>query len=110
MGKLKQTGLGDTSGLKSAPKAPPQQPTPQKQPPRTDPDLVTINIKIPKPAKQWLAEFSQQVRDNNQTAVPPKERVYPQHLIGVAIELLQNSDVDWSQIRNVDELRDQLKI
>ncbi len=39
---------------------------------------------------------------------PSKERVYPQHLIGTAIELLRAQDVDWSQVKNVEDLREQL--
>jgi len=36
--------------------------------------------------------------------------VYPQHLMGVAISLLQQADVDWSQIKNVEQLRIQLNL
>ena len=50
--------------------------------------LVTVNIKITKSQKDWLAQTATQVRDNNTQPVPPAERVYPQHLIGVAIDLL----------------------
>ncbi|MDF5708699.1 MAG: hypothetical protein PUP90_13810 [Nostoc sp. S4] len=38
------------------------------------------------------------------------DRVYRQHLIGVAVELLQNSDIDWTQVKNTEELRQQLKL
>lgn len=72
--------------------------------------LVTVNIKITKSQKDWLAETATQVRDNNTDPVPPAERVYPQHLIGVAIDLLKESEVDWSQVKNVDDLREQLNI
>ena len=51
--------------------------------------LVTVNIKITKSQKDWLAQTATQVRDNNTEPVPPAERVYPQHLIGVAIDLLK---------------------
>jgi hypothetical protein len=72
--------------------------------------LVTVNIKITKSQKDWLAETASQVRDNNTEPVPPAERVYPQHLIGVAIELLKAAEVDWTQVKNVEDLREQLNL
>jgi hypothetical protein len=72
--------------------------------------LVTINIKITKGQKDWLAETASQVRDNNNEPVLPSERVYPQHLIGVAIELLRSADVDWNLVQNIEELREQLNL
>ena len=72
--------------------------------------LVTVNIKITKSQKDWLAETATEVRDNNTEPVPPAERVYPQHLIGVAIDLLNSAEVDWSEVKNVDDLREQLNI
>ena len=72
--------------------------------------LVTVNIKITKSQKDWLAQTATQVRDNNTEPVPPAERVYPQHLIGVAIDLLKGVEVDWSQVKNVEDLREQLNL
>lgn len=72
--------------------------------------LVTINIKIPRAQQSWLAETARTVRDNNDTPVAPSLRVFPQHLIGVAIDLLRDTDIDWSQIRNLEDLRQQLKL
>ena len=72
--------------------------------------LVTVNIKIREDQKKWLADTASQVRDNNSSPVPPAERVYPQHLIGVAIDLLQNVDIDWGQIKNVNELKARLNL
>lgn len=72
--------------------------------------LVAVNIKITKTQKDWLGETASQVRDNNADPVPPAERVYPQHLIGVAIELLQAADVDWNQVKNIEELKEQLNL
>jgi hypothetical protein len=66
---------------------------------------VTVNIKITKGQKDWLAETASFVRENNTEPVPPSERVYPQHLIGVAIELLRSADVDWNLVQNVEDLR-----
>jgi hypothetical protein len=53
---------------------------------------MTVNIKITKGQKDWLAETASFVRENNTEPVPPSERVYPQHLIGVAIELLRSQN------------------
>lgn len=72
--------------------------------------LVTVNIKVPKSQRDWLAETASQVRDNNSEPVPSKERVYPQHLIGVAIELLRSQDLDWTQVKNVGDLREKLNL
>ena len=72
--------------------------------------LVTINIKITRKKQEWLTDTARQVRENNLDPVPPSDRVFPQHLIGVAIELLQAAEVDWSQIRNVEELRKWLNL
>jgi hypothetical protein len=72
--------------------------------------LVTVNIKITKSQKDWLAETATQVRDNSTEPVPPAERVYPQHLIGVAIDLLNGAQVDWTQVKNVEDLREQLNL
>lgn len=67
--------------------------------------LVNVNIKITKAQKDWLNEIAFEIRDNNQNPVPPNERVYPQHLIGVAIDLLKSADIDWTQIKSEQELR-----
>lgn len=71
---------------------------------------VTINIKISRQNHEWLTDTSRTVRDNNLEPVPPSDRVYPQHLISVAIELLMKSDVDWSIVKNVEDLKQQLNI
>ena len=72
--------------------------------------LATINTKITRAQQQWLTDTARTVRENNSDPVPPSERVFPQHLIGVAVELLQKAEVDWSQVRNVEELRNQLNL
>lgn len=76
-----------------------QQPAPVKEKP------VTVNIKISRTQHEWLTDTARTVRDNNTEPVPPGDRVYPQHLIGVAIELLQAGDIDWSQVKNVEDLK-----
>jgi outer membrane biosynthesis protein TonB len=72
--------------------------------------LVTVNIKIRKDQKEWLTDTASTVRDNNTDPVAPSERVYPQHLIGVAIDFLEAAGVDWGEVRNVEELREQLNL
>jgi hypothetical protein len=108
------------SGIKrqeEEPPAPPPEPTPpppsaavepkvEEVPPVSPPKekLVTINIKITRTQQEWLTDTARMVRENNLDSVPPSERVFPQHLIGVAVDLLQKAEVDWSQVRNVEEL------
>ncbi|PSB07723.1 hypothetical protein C7B62_19050 [Pleurocapsa sp. CCALA 161] len=72
--------------------------------------LVTVNIKIRKDQKEWLTDTASTVRNNNTDPVLPAERVYPQHLIGVAIDFLEAAGVDWGEVRNVEELREQLNL
>jgi hypothetical protein len=72
--------------------------------------LVTVNIKIRKNQKEWLTDTASTVRDNNTDPVAPSERVYPQHLIGVAIDFLEAAGIDWGEVRNVEELRQFLGI
>lgn len=72
--------------------------------------LFPVNIKIREDQKEWLTKTASTVRSNNAEAVPASKRVYPQHLIGVAIDFLDSAEVDWEQIRNVEELREQLNL
>jgi hypothetical protein len=74
------------------------------------PQSVNINIKITRAQQSWLSETARRVRDNNNTPVAPSARVFPQHLIGAAIDLLQDTEIDWSQVKNTDDLRQQLKL
>ena len=87
---------------------PVQNSKPKRKPAQKPDKQVTVNIKIQKSQQQWLADAAQTVRDNNDEPVPPNERVYPQHLIGVAIAMLQSTDIDWATVRNTDELREKL--
>lgn len=79
--------------------------TQARLPKHTSEKLVAINIKIPQPQKEWLGKTASQVRDNNTLSVPAGERVFPQHLVVVAIELLKQAEVDWNQIKNMEELK-----
>lgn len=72
--------------------------------------LTTVNIKIKRDQHQWLSDTARQVRDNNVEPVPPSDRVYPQHLIGIAIEILKSKDLEWSEIKTIEELKEQLNL
>ncbi len=120
LGKL--SDFGKTSSPQPEPESKPTESTervrepeevaqpPGRQQPALPEKLVTINIKIPREKQSWLAETARTVRDNNDTPVAPSERVFPQHLIGVAIDLLRSTDIDWSQVRNTEDLRQQLNL
>jgi hypothetical protein len=71
--------------------------------------MVNINIKMSQSQQEWLAATAKTVRRNNSLPVPAKERVYPQHLISLAVELLQSADVDWEDVKTIADLREQLK-
>lgn len=85
-----------------------EKPVTSVQEPATKEKPVTVNIKITRTQHEWLTDTARSVRDNNDMPVPPGDRVYPQHLIGVAIELLQASNIDWNQVKNVEDLKQQL--
>ena len=107
LGKLSDFGTTSTTNdtLSS-----PQAEKPQQTPTDTREKLVSVNIKIPRTQQEWLADTARQVRENNILPVPPAERVYPQHLIQVAIDLLHASGVDWSKIQNAEDLKKYLNI
>ena len=86
-----------------APKRPAAATTPKEKP-------ITVNIKISRTQHDWLNDTSRQVRENNDEPVPAADRVYPQHLIGVAIDLLTSADVDWATVGNVQDLRKLLNL
>jgi hypothetical protein len=71
---------------------------------------VNINIKVPSSQQKWLADTAQQIRSNNDLAVAAADRVFPQHLVQVAIDLLKAQGIDWAEVKNVAELRDSLNI
>lgn len=72
--------------------------------------LTTVNIKIERKQQRWLQDTAQLVRDNNDEPVLPSDRVYPQHLIGMAVDLLKAQDIDWDTIKSVDDLRKALNL
>ncbi len=112
MGGMK---LGNFSGIKSdsqpeeleVENKPTQKIIPPKKVKTTELEkkLVPVNIKLEERQRVLLDEKARIIRSNNTEAVPAKDRVYPQHLIAVAVDLLLDSDVDWSQVKNIDDLR-----
>lgn len=104
--KQKEETVAATALAESPPAAKPQAKTNES----AGEKLATVNIKVTKSQRDWLAETASQVRDNNSEPVPSKERVYPQHLIGVAIDLLRSQDLDWTQVKNVGDLREKLNL
>lgn len=97
------TEIATASPSKTPPVSITQEPAVKSKP-------VTINIKITRSQHEWLTETARTVRDNNLDPVPPSDRVYPQHLMGVAIDLLQAKNIDWSQVKNVEDLKRLLSI
>lgn len=85
--------------------------TPKRKPePKKEERLVTVNIKIKEAQQEWLTDTAKQVRQNNDAPVPASDRVYPQHLIQTAIDLLQSANVNWQQVKNVEDLRKVLSL
>ncbi|MBD1866895.1 hypothetical protein H6F95_06190 [Cyanobacteria bacterium FACHB-471] len=80
------------------------------QKPKPEDRLTTVNIKIYRSQHEWLNDTARQVRDNNESPVPAADRVYPQHLIQTAVELLRSSNVDWEQIKNIEDLKQFLNL
>ena len=72
--------------------------------------MVNINIKMSQSQQEWLAAKAKTVRRNNSLPVPAKERVYPQHLISLAVELLQSANVDWEEVKTIADLRERLAL
>lgn len=107
-GKTSQPELALSPELSSQPEQVINLPVVKQQAVQDKP--VAINIKITRDQQSWLGETAQIVRDNNDTPVAPGDRVFPQHLIGTAIDLLQKSDIDWSQVKNMEEVRQLLRL
>jgi hypothetical protein len=72
--------------------------------------MTTVNIKLLRSQHEWLNDTARQIRDNNTNPVPASDRVYPQHLIQLAIDLIKSSDIDWEQVRSVEEIKQQLNL
>lgn len=110
-------GMGKLSDFGRTAPAEPVSPTPPIEPkkrvkksvPKQE-RLVTVNIKVNESQQEWLADTAKQVRRNNDEPVAAIDRVYPQHLIGIAIDLLKESDIDWGKVQNIQDLKKILDI
>ncbi len=89
---------------------PPKTTTPEKVKTSGKKKLAPVNIKLEERQRVALDEKARIIRSNNLEAVPAKDRVYPQHLIAVAIDLLLESGIDWSEVKNIKELRKGLNL
>jgi hypothetical protein len=68
-----------------------------------------INIDIGERRHNRLNEIATRVRGNNSEPVAPSERMYPIHLIQIAIDfLLDGLDLDWDEIHKPEDLREAL--
>jgi hypothetical protein len=113
MGKLSDFGTTAPAAATPVPMPPVPQTEPKKQVKKSAPKqerLVTVNIKVNESQQEWLADTAKQVRRNNDEPVAAIDRVYPQHLIGIAIDLLKDSDVDWDKIQNIQDLKKTLDL
>ena len=112
MGKL--SDFGRTASAQAPEPALPTPPTEQKKRVKKSASkqerLVTVNIKVNESQQEWLADTAKQVRRNNDEPVVASDRVYPQHLIGIAIDLLKESDIDWGKVQNIQDLKKVLNI
>ena len=109
MGKL--SDFGRTAPAETPEPAPPTESKKRvkKSAPKQE-RLVTVNIKVNESQQEWLADTAKQVRRNNNEPVTAIDRVYPQHLIGIAIDLLKESDIDWGKVQNIQDLKKVLDI
>ena len=90
-------------------KTPPTKRSSKKAKPKEEP-TITVNIKLAESQHDWLTKTARKVRGNNDAPVPARDRVFPQHLIGVAVELLKHSEIDWDSVQNAGDLKQQLKL
>jgi len=68
-----------------------------------------INIDIGESRHNRLNELAARIRANNSAPVVPSERMYPIHLIQIAIDfLLDDLDLDWDEIQKPEDLREAL--
>jgi hypothetical protein len=82
----------------------------KRKPPKKEERLVVVNVKVKESQQNWLADTAKLVRQNNEAPVPASDRVYPQHLIQTAIDLLQSAEVNWQDVKSIEELRQALDL
>ena len=68
-----------------------------------------VNIDIGEGRHNRLNEIAAQIRASNTDPVAPSERMYPIHLIQIAIDfLLDGLEIDWDEIKKPEDLREVL--
>ena len=68
-----------------------------------------VNIDIGESRHNRLNEIAAQIRASNTDPVAPSERMYPIHLIQIAIDfLLDGLEIDWNEIKKPEDLREVL--
>ena len=68
-----------------------------------------VNIDIGESRHNRLNEIAAQIRASNTDPVAPSERMYPIHLIQIAIDfLLDGLEIDWDEIKKPEDLREVL--
>jgi len=77
---------------------------------KTQDKPVTINIKIDRQLHNWLNTTARQIRENNTEPTTAEDRVFPQHLVNIAIQVLQKNDIDWTQIKSAKDLEKALNL
>lgn len=75
---------------------------------RHEGDTVKMNLDINRNHHRWLEETARKVRGNATTPTPAGERVYPKHLVNLAIELLSQSDINWNETACIEDIRNYL--
>jgi hypothetical protein len=73
-----------------------------------DEATANINIKVSRQQQEWLTTTAKTIRNSNQNPTCPHERIYPQHLIAIAVEQLQNANIRWHRVGNVNEIQQRL--
>ena len=73
-----------------------------------DEATASINIKISRQQQEWLTATAKTIRNNNQHPTCPHERIYPQHIIAIAVEQLQNANIRWHRLENVEQIQQRL--
>ena len=65
-----------------------------------------VNIDIGESRHNRLNEIAAQIRASNTDPVAPSDRMYPIHLIQIAIDfLLDGLEIDWNEIKKPEDLR-----
>lgn len=67
-----------------------------------------LNISIDRKLQRWLRDTAEDCRRNKAAPQAGEERVYPVHLIEVAIKLLQAQEIDWDDVSTIQQIEEKL--